>query len=234
MNTLITSGAIANIQKGEWCQSHGRIHRWMCTIPKDRLGPVTIDKIRPISLYEVVRKAWTGIINDRITTVWEKEQVLCKDQYGYRARMGTETEILQLVNLVEDADEFNKDFFLMSFDTKKAFDSVNKNLMKAAWIRLGIPPDIADYLTFLERTHDGRLGKTAVKTPHVNQIYHQHRVDAVLSEDTSDDTTASFIALDGIGQGDSLSATAWIAIFDILLCMLEDNPIAHTLIKSIR
>jgi hypothetical protein len=54
------------------------------------------------------------------------------------------------------------------FDTKKAFDSVNKNLMKAAWIRLGVPADIADYLTFLEHAPDGRTGKTAVKTPHAN------------------------------------------------------------------
>ena len=34
---------------------------------------------------------------------------------------------------------------------------------------------------------------------------------------------AAFTAVDGIGQGDSISATAWIALFDILLCMLKDN-----------
>jgi hypothetical protein len=190
----------------------------MCTVPKDKLGPIQIDKIRPISLYEVVRKVWTGIVNARIMKVWEAQHTLCDDQYGYR-----ETEVLQLINLVEDADEFHKEFFLMSFDTKKAFDSVNKNLMKAAWIRLGVPADIADYLTFLEHSPDGRIGKTAVKTPHANRVYHQVGHHAVLAEETSNRSAAAFTAVDGIGQGDSISATAWIALFDILLCMLKDN-----------
>ena len=118
------------------------LHRWISVVPKDKNCPIQIDRIRPISLYEVTRKIWTGILNKRIMDTWEKEKTLHSAQYGYRHNRGTETAILQIINIIEDADEFQKPFFLMGFDTKKAFDAVNKNVMKIAWIRLGIPPDI--------------------------------------------------------------------------------------------
>jgi hypothetical protein len=107
----------------------------------------------------------------------------------------------------------------MGFDTKKAFDTVNKDLLRAAWIRLGIPPDIADYLMQLDST-----GSTTIKSPHATSVYHQLGVDHVVGETTDADFAASFFARDGIGQGDSTSGNAWIALYDILLCMLDENP----------
>ena len=195
------------------------MHRWISVIPKDKSGPIQLNRIRPISLYEVTRKIWTGILNRRIMNIWEREKVLHSAQYGYRQNRGTETAILQLINIIEDADEFHKPFFLMGFDTKKAFDAVNKQVMKIAWIRLGIPPDIAEYFTELDIE-----GLTVIKSPHANQVYHSVGKTAVLSESTSDTTAEAYVARDGIGQGDSTSATAWIALYDILLCMLDSNP----------
>ena len=42
------------------------MHRWISVIPKDKSGPIQLERIRPISLYEVTRKIWTGILNSRI------------------------------------------------------------------------------------------------------------------------------------------------------------------------
>ena len=202
-----------------WC------HRWMAPIPKDESDPSNLEKIRPISLYEVTRKVWTSIINRRICAVWEKLNSLHGSQYGYRFNSGTDTALLQLINLIEDADEYNKTLILTAFDTKKAFDSVNKSLMQAAWIRLGIPPDIAEYLTFLDNT-GSTLGKTVVKSPHAVKMYHKYGLQAVLSDESSAQQASSFIAQHGIGQGDSISATAWTALFDILLSMLDTNTLS--------
>ena len=143
-------------------------------VPKDKVGPVKLDRIRPISLYEVTRKLWTGIINDRITKVWESQRALHPSQYGYRPRVGTESEIIQLLNIIADAAETNKTFFLMGFDTKKAFDTVNKDLLRAAWVRLGIPVDIANYLISLDLG-----GETTVKSLHASAIYHQLGKDRI-------------------------------------------------------
>jgi ribonuclease HI len=199
--------------------------RWICSVPKKKNGPITLDSIRPISLYEVLRKVWTSIITARISRVWTELQVLHPTQYGYQFAMGTDTELLQIINVIEDAAEFKKRLILTSFDTTKAFDSVNKPLMVAAWCRLGVPQDIANYLVNMDVG-----GDTLVKTAHAKSVIGklkkgQHLRDVKVSgEDakSSASTVQTFTARDGIGQGDSPSANAWIAIYDILLCALDE------------
>ena len=68
--------------------------------------------------------------------------------------------------LFADAAETNRTFFLMGFDTKKVFDTVNKDLLRAAWVRLGIPADIAEYLNTLDFE-----GTTTVKSQHASASY---------------------------------------------------------------
>ena len=143
--------------------------------------------------------------------------------------MGTDTELIQVINVVEDAAEFKKRLILTSFDTTKAFDSVNKPLMVAAWTRLGVPPDIANYLVNMDVG-----GDTLVKTAHAKSVIGklqkgQHLRDVKVavgklnSENKSTPSTVrTFTARDGIGQGDSPSANAGIAIYDILLCALDE------------
>jgi hypothetical protein len=65
--------------------------RWICSVPKKKTGPITLDSIRPISLYEVLRKVWTSIITARISRVWTDLKVLHPTQYGYQFAMGTDT-----------------------------------------------------------------------------------------------------------------------------------------------
>ena len=55
----------------------------------------------------VSRKLWTGTLNKRIMQVWEQCHALHPTQYGYRHNLGTESEILQLINIIEDADKTN-------------------------------------------------------------------------------------------------------------------------------
>jgi ABC-type dipeptide/oligopeptide/nickel transport system ATPase subunit len=139
--------------------------------------------------------------------------------------MGTDTELIQVINVVEDAAEFKKRLILTSFDTTKAFDSVNKPLMVAAWERLGVPPDIADYLVNIDVG-----GDTLIKTPHAKSVIAQLQKGQCLRDVKVNDEKAkstanwvrTFEARDGIGQGDSPSANAWIAIYDILLCALDE------------
>ena len=72
--------------------------RWLCMIPKKKNGNITLDSIRPISLYEVLRKVWTSIITARISKVWTALKALHPTQYGYQFSMGTDTELIQVIN----------------------------------------------------------------------------------------------------------------------------------------
>lgn len=64
-----------------------------------------------------------------------------------------------MLNLVEEATaqrshgtEEDQDFHLdfMSWDTQKAFDSVGHHVQYLSWRRLGIPPNIAEWLVSLD------------------------------------------------------------------------------------
>ena len=145
----------------EWWQ-----WRWMCPKPKVT-EDVKLTDLRPLVLVEVTRKLWTGIIITRIKNLWEREQLLHQGQHAFRSKHGTDTATLQLINALEQARESCAQIFLSSWDMKRAFDSVAKNVLAASWIRLGVPHDIAMWLTnldtngktffFFERSHGYKL-----------------------------------------------------------------------------
>jgi hypothetical protein len=196
---------------------------WLCLIPKDKFGAPSLERIRPISLFEVIRKVWTSVLVTRITRVWKDLHIIHPSQYGYQPKVGTDTELLQLLNVIEDAQEHKKTVIMTSYDTAKAFDSVNKSFMESAWQRLGVPSDIARYLVQMDVQ-----GDTIIKTPHSTYVRKKYGTTAFTPNARSTRTSApSFRARDGIGQGDSPSATAWVAVYDILLHALDSVPSSY-------
>jgi hypothetical protein len=134
------------------------------------------------------------------------------------------------INGIEDAEELDLELHRSSYDLKKAFDTTSKPLMLLAWQRLGVPADIAHWLTEMDVG-----GTTVVKTPFAQymwQILKYHSVDTQgpyppghLS--TTEDSTllSSFDALRGTGQGDVTSPTCWVAVMDILLTALRQHDL---------
>ena len=211
---------------GLWLAKH--IPKWwsdhiLCPAPKKSNDPV-MENIRPIGLFEVIRKAWTGIIGARIHMVWDSHNILHHAQHGFRWRQGTDTAILKLVNALEGTRDGDHPRFCTLWDVRKAFDSVPRNLLRLAWSRLGVPPDIVSWLTGLDED-----GLTFVKSPHMTNRLEPRSLKDIKDKDghfiARDDL--GFKAIRGIGQGDNLSTLSWIALFDILLCLCEDESIAY-------
>jgi hypothetical protein len=71
----------------------------------------------------------------------------------------------------------NSDLHIISWDIRRAFDSIPKNLVKLAWDRLGIPLDVVKWLSDLD--HDGL---TFPWTPHMMSHMYAHS-DAKLAKD---------------------------------------------------
>ena len=63
-------------------------------------------------------------------------------QHGFRAHMGTDTALSQLVNAMEQAEQMDTTIGIFSFDIRRAFDSVSKGLIHLGWVRLGVPEDV--------------------------------------------------------------------------------------------
>ena len=204
-------------------------NRLLVMVPKLSESAPALDRVRPISLYEVLRKVWTTIITTRIVNVWHDHRVMDKAQCGYTRGKGTHTELLQIINAIEEANELGKEIFLTSYDTSKAFDSVDKQFMVAAWVRLGVPLDVAVYLDSLDTG-----GRTVIKSPHANSCIWENGFDKAINCEGSStiNTCTSFLAVNGIGQGDSPSATGWLAVYDILLVALRNMEDIKLYVKT--
>ena len=84
---------------------------------------------------------------------------------------------------------------MTSYDTAKAFDSVNKPFMETAWVRLGVPPKIAKYLVSMDVSDE-----TVIKTPHSSHILRTKGRSGITFQTKSTKGTAqSFHTRDGIG-----------------------------------
>ena len=112
------------------------------------------------------------------------------------------------------------------WDLRRAFDSVSRNfLSRLAWARLGVPADCVAWLTGLDEG-----GSTYVPSPHLFNNLEPRSTEEMLKEDGHflAKSNQGFIAIRGVGQGDSSGPLCWIAVFDVLLCWTDANdPITH-------
>jgi hypothetical protein len=107
---------------------------------------------------------------------------------------------------MEETEECAADQYLSSWDIKRAFDRVPKNILILSWTRLGIPPEVASYMVGLD-TH----GTTVVRTPYTERRYRRRGLRTFTSK--MHRHTPSFEAEVGTGQGDVGSPLNWIAFF---------------------
>ena len=191
--------------------------RMMALIPK-KSGEPTLDNLRPIGLLEVLRKIWAGIVIRRIQRVWEKHGCLHPSQHGYRWGNGTDHATARAIDKVEQAKESGDPLLATLWDIKAAFDSVPRPFMNLAWRRLGVPDDVAEWITSLDEG-----GLTLPATPHV--LLNQQLRDA--ADMNAEDGSflrwkhLGFLSERGIIQGGTESALSWIALYDILLCIVN-------------
>eukprot|EP01036_Dinobryon_divergens_P061797 gene61797-biopygen28290 len=83
-------------------------------------------------------------------------------------KMSTMTATLQYINALEDARETGQPIHRSSWDMSKAFDTVSKPAMMIAWLRLGVPEQIATWLVGLDMD-----GVTIVRTPSARRAWQQ-------------------------------------------------------------
>ena len=110
-----------------WCES------LIITIHKRGRTDVP-DNYRGISLLNVLSKAFTTILNSRITKWLECNSLLCKEQGGFRKKFSTTDSIFTLNTLIEKYTNRPRGRFYCAFvDFTKAFDTINR---EALWVKL--------------------------------------------------------------------------------------------------
>jgi hypothetical protein len=176
---------------GDWLKK-----KQLVAIPKVESEDSDVKKMRPVMLIEVIRKLHSGAIFKEIREEWERSGILHPAQHGFRAGHSCASGIFQFINAMEASEEDMKEIFFSTWDIKRAFDSVFRELIELALRRLGVPAEVAEHFAYVDE------GDTVqIKSP--------------WSEEHKE--AESFSTEQGAGQGDTASPSIWVAVMDILL-----------------
>ena len=203
-------------------------------LPKsDKPNPGVAD-LRPIGLIEVTRKLWTRMVMARIFSGLKEYHTLQDNQNGGLANKGTDSALMQLLNLLEDGvqtdtepclNESPPQIDFTSWDTKMAYDSVGNHVQYAAWRRMGIPQKEVRWLMGLDM-----FGLFVVLTPYSRAQLGQIRMQWAEGNGHHECIrNLGFTPQRGLTQGDVKSPLGWIAYFDILIralnhCRKDEYP----------
>ena len=133
-------------------------------IPKPNKNSTIPSNYRPISLLEVPGKIYEKILNKRLLTHLETNNLLPPNQHGFRKHRSTDTALAVTTEIISDALANKNQCCLVLRDVSKAFDKVWHNGLRYKLHHLNIPSDFTRILSnYLENrtayialnNHDG-------------------------------------------------------------------------------
>jgi len=108
-------------------------------IPIHKKGDKTkLTNYRPISLLPVLSKVFEKVINQQLTKKLDENNLIDKDQYGFRTGHGTDDAIIRFVDKLEKMQLENKHVVSVYIDVSKAFDSCNHDILIKKLKRIGL------------------------------------------------------------------------------------------------
>ena len=144
----LASGEIPQI----WKHAHVTpIHK-----KSDKTDP---NNYRPVSLTSSVGKILESIIRDDLQSYLENNNLLCKEQFGFRSGKSCSTQLLQVVNEWSKAIDMGKPVDVIYLDYQKAFDSVPHQRLLIKLKAYGITGTL---LTWITNFLTGRSQKVVV------------------------------------------------------------------------
>lgn len=93
-------------------------------IPKPGRDGTQSSSYRPISLLNNLGKLFEKVINARLMTFAEEQNIINDQQFGFRQQHSTSHQILRVVNHIKSNWIHRRSTGMVLFDIEKAFDSV--------------------------------------------------------------------------------------------------------------
>ncbi len=169
----------------------------MILIYKDG-AQTSIANYRPITLLQAAYKLHSHILCSRATAFIEERRILSPAQYGFRAGRSTAHALFATTEAIRTALKTNKALHVVYVDFKKAFDSIEHDLLDTVLDEsfYGIPPVLGDAL---------------------RQTYRRRQIAMKIEQGDSD----PFPIDRGVPQGDPLSPLLFILAINPLLEALD-------------
>ena len=101
---------------------------------------------RPITLCSCLSKLFTKMLNSRLKEVSEDDGILPKEQVGFRKGMSGSYNIFTLLTAIEKGHSEGKHVNMTFIDIKKAYDTVNREILWAKMKKYGIPNSIIEVI----------------------------------------------------------------------------------------
>ncbi len=108
-------------------------------IPLYKDGDITLpSNYRPISLLNIFSKLLEKIVYNRLYNFFTKEHVIYKYQFGFRANHSTSLSLLEVADMCYSELDKNNYVLGLFVDLRKAFDTVNHDILLAKLYNYGI------------------------------------------------------------------------------------------------
>ena len=102
------------------------------------LDPSLPVNYRPVSILTAINKTFEQILHRQLTTYLEDHKLLPPCQYGYRKKHNTSQAILDFTDCISKALKDNMVTIAIFMDLSKAFDTVDKSILKHKLEDLGL------------------------------------------------------------------------------------------------
>ena len=172
--------------------SQNRIERWTkgCILPFPKKGDLGLAKnYREITLTSIAAKIYNVLLRNRIEP--KIDNILRKNQNGFRRNRSTTSQILTIHRILEGVRAKNLQATLLFVDFTKAFDSIHRGKMEQILLAYGLPKETVAAIMILYRNT-----KVKVRSP--------------------DGDTEYFDIVAGV-QGDTLAPYLFIICLDYVL-----------------
>ena len=155
---------------------------------------------RCITIVCCVAKIYSSILNKRLQNYLENNNIFAEEQNGFRAGRSCIDHIFVMCTVLRNRKMLGKDTFLCFIDYKKAFDSVDRNLLLYKLYNIGIK---------------GNMYKA------ISSLYSNPRSRIILQDHSTD----YFDCPMGIKQGDCLSPTLFSIFINDLAEEIKNSAI---------
>ena len=98
-------------------------------IPKESGHLTDPLKYRGLALQCCLYKLLSGLINDRVTCYFDKMEMLCDEQNGFRRHRSCQHHIFNLTSVVRNRICNGEQTYCAFVDFRKAFDVINRQLL---------------------------------------------------------------------------------------------------------
>jgi len=108
-------------------------------VPLHKKGSVDVpDNYRGISLISVLSKLFTFVLHQRLQCWTEENKIIAEEQAGFRKGYSTIDNVFVLHSIIQKYLIRHKKLYVAFIDYKKAFDTINRNVLWSILIKLGI------------------------------------------------------------------------------------------------